>query len=195
MSCLEHPRPGKRFNIGGHHFLLRDLISHCKHPQVCWAWAAHPNHHIYHPHARCVLIAANLKHNSDKHPNYPKVPDKEDNDLSSKRISSRVLLEKVMPNGYKFTEPMLSCCGLELSTWCLFYLPKLDYSAIERIFPPTHLHDLESAFQDFDLPVFYLTSFQESPSLNLLRSCYIKRQLFCILYFVFCINIKGVLLV
>lgn len=67
VTCIESPRHrGTRINVGGHHFLLRELISHCK---------------------------------------YPPVPDQIDADLSSKRVSSEMLLSDVLPKGYTFTEP------------------------------------------------------------------------------------------
>ena len=34
LRCLETPRPKERFNVAGHHFLLSQLISHCKHPSI-----------------------------------------------------------------------------------------------------------------------------------------------------------------
>ena len=59
---------GKRMNIGGHHFLLKDLIEHCS---------------------------------------FPPVPEAADADLSSKRVLSHKLIEEgVLPEGYRFVEPL-----------------------------------------------------------------------------------------
>lgn len=67
VSCLEDQRHrGARINVGGHHFLLRELISHCK---------------------------------------YPPIAEEVDTDLSSKRVSSDLLLADVLPEGFTFTEP------------------------------------------------------------------------------------------
>jgi len=34
LACISSPRPRERINVAGHHFLLSQLISHCKHPPV-----------------------------------------------------------------------------------------------------------------------------------------------------------------
>lgn len=63
---------GRRINIGGHHFLLKELIDHC---------------------------------------DFPPVPEGVDVDLSSKRVSSERLLRDVLPEGYRFVEPLAEECG------------------------------------------------------------------------------------
>ena len=33
-AVLREPQPQARINVAGHHFLLSQLIAHCKHPQI-----------------------------------------------------------------------------------------------------------------------------------------------------------------
>ena len=34
LRCLAAPQPKTRINVAGHHFLLSQLIAHCKHPKI-----------------------------------------------------------------------------------------------------------------------------------------------------------------